>query len=348
MRTFISEFVCGGAWPEPELNPSLAREGAAMLLALLDDAARAPGWSVSTTWDRRLGACPLPNVDCRVVSSPLEEAAAFDELSRTSDGTYVVAPELNDLLGARCRRVVELGGQLLNSDARSIQACSDKLETGRRLLESGIPTIDAQPLHEFDPFAATWPVVVKPRFGAGSQETHLVRDAVELSSVQQHFDAGALLGQAIVQPYVPGRALSAAVIVRDDRSVDVWPVAEQRLSGDGRFRYLGGRLPALGVSAGIVQDVALGAVRVFSGLRGYVGVDLLLPDASPDRPLVVELNPRLTTSYIGYRRLARTNLAPHVLQVPWGDTAPAQPEWMDQAITFDADGAIADVDDEPV
>lgn len=347
MRIFISELVCGGAWPEPKLNRSLAREGAAMLLALLEDAARVPGWSISTTWDRRLGACPLPHVDCRVVSSPREEAVAFDELSRTADWTYVVAPELSDLLGARCRRVVEKGGILLNADARSIMACSDKLETGRRLQESGIPTIDAQPLHEFDELAARWPVVVKPRFGAGSQETHLVRDAAELSRVQQHFDARSLLGQAIVQPYVPGRALSVAVIVRDDDTVDVWPVAEQRLSRDGRFRYLGGCVPARGVSMGIVQELAICAVRAFRGLRGYVGVDLLLPDASPDRPLVVELNPRLTTSYIGYRRLARTNLAPHVLQVPAGDATRVQPDWSDRTIAFSADGAIAEVAEEP-
>ena len=348
MRIFISELVCGGAWPEPKLNGSLAREGAAMLLALLDDAARFPGWSISTTWDHRLGDCPLPHVDCRVVSSPREEAAAFDELSRTADGTYVIAPELNDLLGARCRRVVEIGGRLLNADARSILACSDKLETGRRLQVSGIPTIDAQPLHEFDELAATWPVVVKPRFGAGSQESHLVRDAAELSSVQQRFDAGALLEQAIVQPYVPGRALSAAVIVRDDDSADVWPVAEQHLSHDGRFRYLGGRVPAPCVAAGTVQELAICAVRAFGGLRGYVGVDLLLPDASPDRPLVVELNPRLTTSYIGYRQLARTNLAPHVLQPPTSDATREQPDWTDRTISFSADGAIAETTRETI
>ncbi len=45
------------------------------------------------------------------------------------------------------------------------------------------------------------------------------------------------------------------------------------------------------------------------GLFGYVGVDVLLPESSPETPLIVEINPRLTTSYVGYQKLCRNNLA---------------------------------------
>jgi predicted ATP-grasp superfamily ATP-dependent carboligase len=43
---------------------------------------------------------------------------------------------------------------------------------------------------------------------------------------------------------------------------------------------------------------------VIPGLAGYVGIDLLLPDGGD--PLIVEINPRLTTSYVGYRRIYST------------------------------------------
>ena len=39
-------------------------------------------------------------------------------------------------------------------------------------------------------------------------------------------------------------------------------------------------------------------VESFSGLRGYVGVDVVL---GQDKLYVVDVNPRLTTSYVGLR-----------------------------------------------
>ena len=54
---------------------------------------------------------------------------------------------------------------------------------------------------------------------------------------------------------------------------------------------------------------------------GYVGVDLVLgrePDGSED--VVIEINPRLTTSYVGLRAAARTNLAEAMWQVAQGET----------------------------
>jgi predicted ATP-grasp superfamily ATP-dependent carboligase len=41
-------------------------------------------------------------------------------------------------------------------------------------------------------------------------------------------------------------------------------------------------------------------------LRGYVGVDLLL---TQNEALLIEINPRLTTSYIGVRQVIDLNLA---------------------------------------
>jgi predicted ATP-grasp superfamily ATP-dependent carboligase len=56
------------------------------------------------------------------------------------------------------------------------------------------------------------------------------------------------------------------------------------------------------------------------GLSGYFGVDLVLgesADGSQDR--VIEINPRLTTSYLGLRRLARFNLAQALLRLAQGE-----------------------------
>jgi hypothetical protein len=142
----------------------------------------------------------------------------------------------------------------------------------------------------------------------------------------------------IVQPFVAGRALSVALIVRGgDKPIEVWPVAEQRLTSDGRFQYCGGRIPAHDIPTRQIRELAARAASALPGLRGYAGLDIIVPDDAPDQPLVVEVNPRLTTSYLGYRALATRNLAPHVMLA---DQVVERADWRQAAVTFDAAGRI--------
>ncbi len=76
--------------------------------------------------------------------------------------------------------------------------------------------------------------------------------------------------------------------------------------------------------------------RSIEGLSGYIGFDLLLP-ADPQRLLVVEANPRLTTSYLGYRALAKGNLAARILH-PERVSEPIA--WHSGRVEFTADGRI--------
>jgi hypothetical protein len=52
--------------------------------------------------------------------------------------------------------------------------------------------------------------------------------------------------------------------------------------------------------------LAQSALALLPGLQGYVGVDLVL---SGSDAWLIEINPRLTTSYIGLRQLIQLNLA---------------------------------------
>jgi predicted ATP-grasp superfamily ATP-dependent carboligase len=73
--------------------------------------------------------------------------------------------------------------------------------------------------------------------------------------------------------------------------------------------------------------------------RGYLGVDLLLgPADDGSQDYVIEVNPRLTTSYVGLRALSETNVARAMLDVAAG-RAPVL-AFRDEVIEFDADGTI--------
>ena len=68
-----------------------------------------------------------------------------------------------------------------------------------------------------------------------------------------------------------------------------------------------------------------------------MGLDLLVPQQNPEELLIVEINPRLTTSYLGYRALADGNLAEYLLP----QSQPETPlRWKPNIVRFTADGVI--------
>jgi len=308
MRVVVYEYTCARAGPA--LGGALHSEGRAMLAAVLDDFRRIPGVEATT-----------PPAG--------EERAALCAAARSSDHVLLIAPEFNGLLAERCRWVEEAGGRLLGPSSAAVRLTADKLRLARRLRAAGVPT----PPCTRCPGPERFPAVLKPRDGAGSQATFLVRDRDELTHRSAQAAAEGWRGELVLQPFVPGTAASVAMLLGPGRCVPL-PPAAQHLSDDGRFHYQGGRVP---LAAGLRERaVALArrAVEAVPGLSGYVGVDLVLGDEDQ----VIEINPRLTTSYVGLRALARTNLAEAMLRVAAGDDV--APRWRKGEIDFRADGTI--------
>ena len=329
-----------------------------MLLAVLADFLRIPNCRVVTTWDARLGPFDVARLLLRgnrsaghdltaritvtIVHGPDEEAELFRKLAAECDAVFAIAPESDNLLADRRRMVDEAGGRFLGCSLEAIRLCTDKLQLADYLQKHDVPTIStAQWDGVFPDLDSRGPLVIKPRDGAGSQNTFLISQEDDLHAARTAFDDG----EAIWQPYIQGLPVSvAALISSGGRQRELFPIAEQRLSDDGRFRYLGGRVPIL-LEDQLHRQIEATVRRAGScvpGLKGYVGFDLIAP--RPGRhgpalltPLLVEINPRLTTSYLGYRDLTEINLAERML-FPEQDL----PEivWESQRIAYDPDGRL--------
>lgn len=268
-----------------------------MLSAVLEDLARCPGVRVSTLPEQSGG-----------------DEDAFRTLAAAADWTLVVAPEFDGILAERCRWVQEAGGRLLGSSLSAIHRTADKLLLSRLWSARGIATPSPE---------RTFPLVCKPRFGAGSQATFLVHDERELEKAQQQARAEGWKGELMLQRYVPGLAASVAFLSGGGERQSL-PAVEQRLSHEGRFHYLGGRLPLPENLDRRARRLSERAAECVEGLHGWFGVDLILgaaEDGSGDA--AIEINPRLTTSYLGLRRLARFNLAEALLAMTTGSPMPA-------------------------
>ena len=144
--------------------------------------------------------------------------------------------------------------------------------------------------------------------------------------------------QGRLERFYPGIAASVAVLCGPSGLFPL-PACRQRLSDDGRFRYLGGSCPLEPALARRATSLAIRAIRSLADPLGYLGVDLVLgADPNGQDDVVIEINPRLTTSYVGLRAIASGNLAAAMLAVAEGRTASLS--FGDGAVEFDADGTV--------
>jgi predicted ATP-grasp superfamily ATP-dependent carboligase len=332
VEILVYEYSCCQPLAAGTPAAALRAEGWAMLSAVLHDLARIRGVTAVTVLARDHADVPFPS---RRVG-PTDEEYVFRELAARADHTLVIAPEFDGLLEARCRWAEEAGGRLLGPGPEAVRLAGDKLTLAGHLARHGISTPPTLALSDvLDRRAVVpFPAVCKPRYGAGSQSTYLARDEGDLRGIHEAEPAT----EFVVQPHVAGTPASAALLLGPRRCLAL-PPAFQHLSADGHFHYLGGSAPLPFDLAGRARSLAAAAAGALPGARGYVGVDLVLgePDGAGDQ--VIEVNPRLTTSYVGLRALARGNLAEVMLRVARGEEAPPL-LWHGGAVTWKADGSV--------
>lgn len=338
VNVFIYEYITGGgllgSLDTAAINRSLLREGTAMVVALATDFAALDDVEVTVLVDRRLGPLPFSAGRHLSVGNCEEATAAFVEETEKADWTIVIAPETNGALIDCCRRVHEVGGRLLGPELDAVELASDKHATCERLKRAGMRVplglrLDAnvRPPEDFD-----FPAVIKPLYGAGSDQ---VRYLVDSSAARRTTLPG--VAQRI-ERYCPGMPVSVTLICGPAGRITL-PACRQHLSDDGRFRYLGGSLPLPADLAARAQRLAESACDALDVSRGYVGVDLVLgPDSKGRDDYVIEINSRLTTSYVGLRAATQDNLALAMWRLAEGRETTLS--FNGTEVQFDADGTV--------
>ncbi len=305
MKIFVYEHITGGGCLDAPLSERLLPEAALMLRALVADLADCDATQVSGLRDHRVAANTLP-ANWTAVHSPSQWQASVDELIRVSDATWPIAPETGGILEDISRRVLRAGRSLLGSAPEAVRVAASKRATAQSLQRAGVPVVPTfRPGEQPDPAGHAW--IVKPDDGCGCEDVGLFTELrAALRWVASREDAQ----RYVLQPYAPGEALSLSVLAWDGRAL-LLSVNRQRIEvHEGCFLYRGSVVNALPDRGGQFQRLAQSVVAAIPGLWGYFGVDVIL---SGGRPVVVDVNPRLTTSYAGLRPALGINAAGMVL-----------------------------------
>lgn len=350
MRVFFFEFVSGGGFcqsPESEVPAgSLLEEGTAMWAAACRDLLRA-GFSVKTTWDARLDRSLLESLvgdfercnsspeaepdDARFQVIPIDRWQPSDvaALAAGCETAYILAPEFDGHLLHAVQSVEQLAMPHLGVDAEFIKLTSDKHDCLVFLASHGIPVPDGRRIAvgETLPPDIPLPCVVKRCDGAGSMAEIIRHKSDRTWDVEMR-----------AEPWLPGRPCSQSFVGYGDGKYVTCPPMFQTLA-DRSLVYLGGERVLSNDLVERATRLGVAATNVLPATRGYFGIDMILgpaPDGSDD--FILEVNPRLTTSYIALRRIAEENLMQIMAQIAAGE----RPEirFTSAPVQFLADGTI--------
>ena len=281
-----------------------------MLQALIDDFSQLPGWQVWTMLDRR------PDIELDVDTSRAghvreiltadEHQAAFQDLARQADAVLVVAPETEQLLLRLTRQVEDAGSLLLGPCSEFVAIAADKLRLNHHLGGQGIPVprclapaAAADGIGSLEP-----PLVRKPRFGAGAEGLERIPDWESWTTSE--------MPNRLVESYQAGISVSVSALLQDDK-LQLLPAGRQDVDLDAGV-YRGGVIPLESCFRQRAASLARRALQAMPRSRGFVGVDMVLGDnPAGEDDVVIEINPRITTSYVGLRVATGLNLAAAIL-----------------------------------
>ncbi|WP_119157330.1 ATP-grasp domain-containing protein [Caldimonas tepidiphila] len=285
-------------------DPQLRDEGAAMRDAIVAGLAACPDVLVCLAEPATAGA-PVAGTAAPRAGESMPDFVGRE--ARRYDRVWVVAPETDGLLAEFCLRVDP--ARWIGCDAAAVQLATSKRATLAHLARHGLNT----PL-DFERAADVTRWVVKPDDGAGAVDTrvHASFDAA-LAAASQRRDAGRPVS---LEPWVPGEALSLSLLCGGGRPVELLSVNRQRIVVDpwGSVSLVGLDLDAIAPASPRGRElgrVAAQVARAMPGLRGFVGIDLVWH--ARRGPVVIEVNPRVTSAFVGLSQQLGRPLAAEIL-----------------------------------
>ena len=304
MKLFIYEHITSGALSGDSLPVSLANEGHVMLMAVLHDCAYLSGMSINTMRDQRLKAIEFiddhPQHDCHFISTQTQYAQCWQHCLDTADAVLIIAPETDNLLVELQQQALAANKLIIGCQPNAIKLATDKNKCNKHLIKHSIAVVETTLAYHWltTPFTSPSGYILKPTDGAGCINTYYFNNSDEL---QRHLSSQELatLDRLIVQPYVEGISASLSLLASND-DIEVLAINRQNITQFQQQLKLTSctinDLSAIPLSIEKASKLAQQIHKAIPGLWGHIGIDLIVTDSSA---FVTDINPRLTSSYIG-------------------------------------------------
>ena len=322
LKLLIYEHASAGGYAEGSVSPSMLSEGFGMLRSAVS-CFKAAGHNVTVVLADGLSKLNPPlNTDCVLPVSNFKEAQdTIRKACGKVDAALVVAPETGGVLQSLVELVEQTGVASLNCKSAVIRAVSNKADLYEKLKAKGIIIPETISLSFSDDLSNiksaikgkfSFPVLFKPVEGEGCSGISIASSETQIDAAIAKVKSQSQCGRFLVQEYLTGHAASVSLLSTGEKALPL-SLNEQKVTlatPDGDSSYDGGVVPFEHPFWLEALDVAQQVADCFCGLRGYFGVDVVL---SADGPVVVDVNPRLTTSFVGLSSSSGLNVSEALL-----------------------------------
>lgn len=158
-------------------------------------------------------------------------------------------------------------------------------------------------------------LIIKPLIGVDCEDIVILESIDDLSyDLENIFPPGSRI---VVQEFIEGKDVSVSLISDGKNAIPI-SLNEQFVElKDDKGNYLGGKLPYESKYKQEAFDIAKNAVESVEGLRGFVGVDLIINADEKDiySVYLLEINSRFTTPYVGLNRIANFNIGQTIIDL---------------------------------
>jgi len=315
----VCEFITAGGLGDTDLPDALAHEGLRMRDALLHDIAALGAFEVTVMHDARIAPSDLAARNVRVEDRQFKKM--FTQMLEQVDYIWLIAPETDGVLlelSELCYRLHAQGHVFLGCGYDATLVGTSKTLCFEALQAANIyalPVYAGDALMQADYMAGLdklgikkW--VAKPEDGAGCEGVRLFG---ALPDLQAWLAEDNRYLRYLAQPFQQGMHASFSCLCRNGKA---WLLScnEQHIQLDETGVVLtgitiNGMLPYWQRFETIARKIA----KMLPDALGYIGVDVVIDTENNHKIYVIEINPRLTTSYVGLRAALACNPARLVL-----------------------------------
>ena len=310
LKILVFEYITGGGLNKSDFPESLAREGLLMLQSLVDDLTRIDVVEPLIMLDYRMIGRLSPNpANIHIIGPEHDSHQEFTRLMSLCDAVWPIAPESDAILQTLCEEVERSGKLLLTPPASAVAVSGNKWLTYRQLRQHSIATVQTQKLVDFSFIPGEW--MLKPADGVGCADSYMISKQKDFDTITATLDKD----KYIIQPHIQGEKASLSCLFKQGRG---WLLCANRQ----HFELINKQYHLTGITVNFQSDISnyLNLVndvaKAMPNLWGHVGIDLI---EKAEQILVLEINPRLTTSYAGIHEAIGINCARAVLELLAGD-----------------------------
>lgn len=158
-------------------------------------------------------------------------------------------------------------------------------------------------------------IIIKPLVGVDCENIKIISDIDDLDyNLEEIFPPDSRI---IVQEFIEGDDISVSLLCDGKSAI---PISLNKQFVDlknDKGTYLGGQIPFESEFKDLVFKRAIRAVEAIGGLKGFVGVDLLISNDKKDIEdvYVLEINSRFTTPYVGLKKIANINIGSSIIDL---------------------------------